>query len=319
MDLAQKFEIHYHLLDKSHSMDAFVKNKCEAEFLAVANEVAKILDVELIWESEALEEGGIREIWAAVGSNSVQIGLIVTVLTLVWSMVPQTDQELVDLQKEETRLSIEEKKLEIEKLKKELKDKAPTEEVIKSALTIASDNYKVISRRSNFYKKISECDKVYQIGFTSLDTANHRLNNESIVKNSEFLKFVVISNELKPLKIESARIEIVAPVLKEGKAKWKGIYDGQYISFFMDDKEFKSAVLSRQVSFKNGSEIICVLLIHKKIDELGDIVTSGYSVEVVLENIESGLSKETSQGKKYKYIQRLSDGQTNLFDNENTG
>lgn len=317
MDLAQKFEIHYHLLEKSHSMNALVKNKCEAEFLAVANEVAEILGVQLVWESQALEEGGIREIWAAIGSNNSQIALIVSVLALVWSMVPQTDQELVDLQKEETRLSIEEKKLEIEKLKKELEKEAPSKEALKSASKIANDSYKVVTRRSNFYKSISGYEKVYQVGFSSLDIENRHLEDERIVESSDFRKFIVTSNELKPLEIKSARIEIVSPVLKEGKAKWKGIYEGEHISFSMDDREFKSAVLSRQISFKNGSEIVCVLLIHKKIDELGEVVTSGYSVDVVLENIESGLPKETPQGKRYRHTQKLFEAQNDLFGDKN--
>ncbi len=317
MDLAQKFEIHYHLLDKSHSMNALVKNKCEAEFLAVANEVAEILGVQLVWESQALEEGGIREIWAAIGSNNSQIAIIISVLALIWSVVPQTDQELVDLQKEETRLSIQEKRLEIEKLKKELKKESPSKEALKSASKIANDSYKVVTRRSNFYKSISGCEKVYQIGFSSLDIENRNLENERIVESSDFIKFVVTSNELKPLEIKSARIEIVSPVLKEGKAKWKGIYEGNNISFTMDDREFRSAVLSRKISFKNGSEIVCALLIHKKIDELGDVITSGYSVDVVIENIESGLPKETPQGKRYRHTQKLLEAQKDLFGDEN--
>lgn len=232
-------------------------------------------------------------------------------------MVPQTDQELIDLQKEETRLSIEQKRLEIEKLKKELEKGAPSKDALEIASKIANDSYKVVTRRSNFYRSISGCEKVYQVGFSSLDIDNRHLEDERIVESSDFKKFVVTSNELKPLEIKSARIEIVSPVLKEGKAKWKGIYQGEHISFSMDDREFKSAVLSRQISFKNGSEIVCVLLVHKKIDELGEVVTSGYSVDVVLENIESGLPNETPQGKRYRHTQKLFEAQNDLFGDEN--
>ena len=119
MKLAQKFEINYYLADKSHSMNAAIKNKCEAEFLAVANEVAAIFGIQLEWESQALEEGGIREIWIAMGANGTQISLLISLLTFIFTLIPQQDQELIDLQKQEIRLSIEEKKLTIEKLKKE--------------------------------------------------------------------------------------------------------------------------------------------------------------------------------------------------------
>ncbi|KAB7707696.1 hypothetical protein GBN32_14065 [Plesiomonas shigelloides] len=313
MDLAKKFEIHYHLADQSHSMDASVKNKCEAEFLAVANEIADILGVDLVWESQALREGGIREVWTAIGSNNSQIALIISVLALVWSMVPQNDQELVDLQKEEARLSIEAKKLEIKRLKKELEDSPPTEKTIKRASRLVNDNRKVVIRRSNFYKTLSQCEKVYKVGFSTLGRNNLQIYDELTIEHNDFNKFIVTSSELKPTKVASARIEIVSPVLKEGKAKWKGIYKGEHINFDMNDKTFKNSVLSRQISFKNGSEILCILLIHRSIDELGETIINGYSVDIVLESIESGLSQETKQGKAYRHAKNLSDKQGDLF------
>jgi hypothetical protein len=315
MDLIEKFEIHYHLSDKSHSMNAFVKNKCESEFLAVAVEVAEILGVKLVWESEALEEGGIREIWVAVGNSSAQIALVISVLALIWSMVPQSDQDLIKLQKEDTRLSVEQRKLEIDKLKKELETDVLSEESVKAAVKISNDNYKVVTRRSNFYGSLAACDKVYRIGFSGLNGENLRLGNELTVESRDFKKFVVSSNELEALEIPSARIEIVSPVLKEGKVKWKGIYEGEHISFSMDDREFRSAVLSKQISFKNGSEIVCVLLIYRKIDELGDVVTSGYCVDVVLDSIESGEKAETPQGKRYRHTKKLTESQADFFNN----
>jgi hypothetical protein len=313
MDLPQKFQIHYHLLKESHSLDAFVKNKCEAEFLAVAIEVAEILGVELTLESEALLEGGIREIWSVLGKNSAQIALVISTLALIWSVVPQSDKELLDLQKQETRLSIEERKLEIEKLKKELKKVTEVKDAAKAAATISNGSYKVVTRKSNFYKTLATCKKVYQVGFVELDREGKPLDQEKIVSKEFFDKFILTSNELSPLEIDSARIEIVAPVLKEGKAKWKGIYENEYISFSMEDNDFKQAVLSKQISFKNGSEIICALLKHRKVDELGDIVASGYVVDVVLENVESGTSTEMPQGRRYRHTKKLLDSQEEMF------
>lgn len=317
MELAQKFEIHYHLLGESHSMDAFVKNKCEAEFLAVAAEVADILGVQIDWESEALEEGGIREIWVALGSNSAQIALVISTLAFIWSMVPQTDQELIELQKEETRLSIEERRLAIEKLKKDLEKESPSKEAIKTSAKIVNDSYKVVTRKSNFYKSLSGYEKIYRVGFVGLDIEGREIEEERTVDREDFGRFVLRSNELEPLKVNNARIEIVAPVLVEGKAKWKGLYENEPISFSMDDREFKNAVLSKQVSFKNGAAIICVLLVHRKVDELGDVVTSAYSVEVVLENVESSTPVETPQGKRYRHTQKLLESQEDMFGNDN--
>ena len=57
----EKLELHYYLSGESHSMDAFVKNKAEAELLKVFKEISDILKLDLSFEIEALTEGGIKE------------------------------------------------------------------------------------------------------------------------------------------------------------------------------------------------------------------------------------------------------------------
>ena len=53
-------------------------------------------------------------------------------------------------------------------------------------------------------------------------------------------------------------------VLKKGKYKWSGIYNGEVIQFTMKSNEFKTLVQTGQIVFKNGSSINCHLLTHKK-------------------------------------------------------
>ncbi|WP_415883889.1 hypothetical protein [Neptuniibacter sp. QD34_54] len=314
MEFPSKFELHYYLSDDSHSMNALVRNKCEAEFIAVAIEVAEILGVHLELDCEALREGGIREIWKALGDNSAQIALVISTLALIWSVIPKADQELVQLQKEDLRLSIEQRKRVLGKIKEDIENNNVTSETINSAKKVTSRSYKVVTRKSNFYKALSTYEKVTQVGFSELNSIGDPLADEKIISRQEFPKFIITSQDLEPRKDSSAYIEIVAPVLKDGKAKWKGIYEGQPINFSMNDKEFKIAVAAKQLSFKNGDGILCVLLIHKKVDELGEIVTSGYSVDVVLENVHSGVSGETPQGRRYRHTKKMSDKQGDMFD-----
>lgn len=313
MEDLNKFEIHYHLTDNSHSMSALVRNKCEAELLAVAIEVADILGIHLELDCEALREGGVREIWKALGDNSAQIALLISTLALIWSIVPQTDNELLELQKEDLRLSIEQRKKALEEIKENLENGKITSKDIQSVTTIASKNYKIVTRKSNFYKILSTYEKVNQVGYSELNSAGVRISNEKIVSRVDFSKFILISHDLKSLTDSSAYIEIVSPVLTEGKAKWKGIYNEQLISFSMNDNDFKMTVLSKQRYFKNGDGIICILRIFKKLNEVGDIVTSGYAVETVLENVLSGISSETSQGKRVRHTKKMLDGQSDMF------
>jgi hypothetical protein len=109
-------------------------------------------------------------------------------------------------------------------------------------------------------------------------------------------------------------IEIVSPVLTDGRAKWKGILNEEPISFSMNDTVFRNSVTSKEKAFKNGDAIICELTIHKKLNELGEIIVSGYVVEIVLKNIESGMFKETSQGRASKQTKKYIAGQKYLLD-----
>jgi hypothetical protein len=311
--LPKKIEVHYYFNDDSHSMDALVKNKCEAEFLAVAYEVASLLGFSIELSSEALREGGLIDAWNALGSNSNQIALILSALAIIWSVVPHTDNELLDLQKEDLKLSIQEKKLSIEKINKELENNNISDEVVNKLVDLSFQNYKVVTRKSNFYKNISAYKKVTEVGFSPLDERGIVVASERIVPRSSFDGFIITSSELEPLVVESARIEIVAPVLKDGRSKWKGIYHDESINISMHDAAFREKVLSKKLSFKSGDEIICVLLIHRKLNELGEVITSGYTVEVVSEHLESGVLKETLQGRAYRQERDQRDGQADLF------
>ena len=313
MELPSKFEIHYYLNDASHCMDALVKNKCEAEFLAVVTEIARELGVSISLDSVALQEGGIREIWKAAGKNSAQIALVISTLALICSVIPKTDEELVELQKEDLRLSIEERKLKLTQLKESLEETPDLEGNAEKTSKLIERNVKIITRKSNYYRKLSSYDKVVEVGFVELLNNGEPYSEERKVPRDKFQRFIVHSSELEPTKVEAAEIEIVAPVLTKGKAKWKGLYEGSIIAFNMADADFKNSVLSRQVSFKNGSKILCELEIHRKVDEFGDVATSGYTVRLVYENIESGVRAETKQGKITKQNKKLAKGQNDLF------
>jgi len=311
---AAKFEIHYFLQNDSHSMDAIVRNNCEAEFLAIAYEIIRTLEFGITLEAEAHEEGGLRDIWKFLGTDNAQIALIISLLALVIAIKSVPDSELTELQKVETKLSIEEKKLNIEKIKHELSiGNIPDQQSLEKVAVSANQNHKIVVHKSNFYKKLSNYEKVTGIGLSALDNKNKPVSDETKIPRSEFHKFVILSNKLPVEIIKDAQIEIVAPVLREGKAKWKGIYiNAPAISFEMNDVSFTKSVIAKQISFKNGDVIICVLEIHREVNEIGEIVINKYSVQTVLDKIENGRRIETESGKKYRREQYLVENQTSI-------
>lgn len=54
---ANKLELHYYFRDNSHSMNAFVRNQCEKELLAIYKEAITLFNIDIEIESEAFNEG----------------------------------------------------------------------------------------------------------------------------------------------------------------------------------------------------------------------------------------------------------------------
>jgi hypothetical protein len=327
MTTLDRFQIHYYLANESHAMDAFVRNRCEAELLAILQEVCSIVGTSIKVETIPSEEGGLKEFWKILGENGPQISATFTILTFVLgvitaglSRIPIADPEkdsreksIQELTIEEKKLAIEEKRLALEKLRKEVKEGAPTPETLESAAKAAEHNLKVQSRRSNFYKHLSNYEKVTAVGFSALDSDNREAIAERTVPRSDFQKYVLLDNSLPTETVEAATIEIVAPVLREGNYKWKGIYEGEAISFSMTDADFKNSVHQEQVAFQHGSCIKCVLHIHRKVNEVGEVEITGYSAITVLEKSDGGISTETPQGKKHRAYKKFVEDQTDLF------
>ncbi|RXJ98795.1 hypothetical protein CRU98_08500 [Arcobacter sp. CECT 8986] len=319
-----QIELHYFFNDKSHTLDAFTRNKCEAEFLLIVKEVLTTFDIEIDVNCITPQDGGFKEIWEFLGKNSPQISAIsaivspiIAITLYLLSQEPKQDNELLLLQKEELRLSIEEKKLKLKNLEKsnENTEKLTTEEIL-SIVKLFENNFKIIKHRSNFYENISKVEKVTKITTSTMYNYNIVEEFKTIEKN-EFPKFIVLKNDLPLEIIEDAEIEIISPILKQGNFKWKGIYKDEQIDFYMKDKEFKKSIFEGKVSFSSGFNIKCVLEIKSVLDEVGNIKIKSYSVTTVIAELifdnNKTTEKQTNQGKQYLSRKKELE-QPNLFD-----
>lgn len=313
MQYANKLELHYYFNDFSHSMDAHLRNKCEAEILAIIHEIARELGTKLTIDCEAYAEGGLKDKWKLLGENSAQLAIIIAILTMILSRIPVSDPKLDKLKLEETKLSIIEKRLNIEKLKLELARGQVNDDTIASVVEAVDANLKVVTRRSNLYKNMNHCHKIKSVGFSGLDNNNILVNKELVVNKPDFHKFILSSNEMPALTFDDAKIEIISPVLKQGEYKWRGIYNDEPISFTMKDRDFKHDVLLKKVSFQHGSVIECVLTVTRKLNEVGEIIPENYTVETVIEKVDGDSRFQTIQGKRHKLHKKEMASQGNLF------
>ena len=317
MDKSGKLLVHYFFRDESHAMDAMVRNYCEREVLLIIKELNDRLGFNIQVESEALREGGLKELWKLLGSNKAEIMVIHGILTLLLSRLPVHDRELLELQKENLRLDNEIKRLELDGARHQLEDdERLKEEIVEELYERVCEDYRIVWHRSNFYKRLHRNHRIVRLSAQALDDQGQPTEDERVVDKIDFSKFVVFSDSMPPVNDEEAVIDIISPVLKQGNYTWKGIYDGKPITFEMGDGRFRRAVLNKEIEFKNGTAIHCSLRQYRKIDESGVIKVSRSKVLAVHELLEDYQSGEVVIIQSRRRSRKALEGQLGLFGQE---
>lgn len=256
----QKFQIHYYFDDVSHSMNAVVRNRAEKDLLEAIKRVGEITEQEFQIESQAYGEGGLIETLVLIGAGVKVAEFLSPSINGVIQHYFTRDKEFDALQKQ--KLSQEIRGIELDNEKKELE------------LQQLFEDKQAQRNVSSYYKKIEGYSKVKSIGFKSGDSA------ELIVRREQFKDFILV-DDTTILEDDNAEIEIISPVLKEGRYKWRGKYLGEPIDFSMGDAKFKDDVIHCRHSFSNGNTIHCHLQITITYDEFGDEKRKSYSVRKV--------------------------------------
>ena len=228
-----KVELHYYFSDDAHQMNAFVRHHCEGELLRIIEQISIIMDINIVPQTEAYVEGGLKEIWSFAKRNQYVLGIVTGVLINVLSNQINIDREHINLQKESLHLEIQQKKLEIEKLKKEIEIGEPKARELMSdhLVFILNNEYRVIRSRSDFYKILEGYERITKISGQQTNANNQPISDPIVIDRAQFRNFILSTDEL-PMEIdEAASIEVVSPVLKKGKYKWRGIYKGSPIDF----------------------------------------------------------------------------------------
>ena len=305
---ANKIELHYFFADNSHAMNALVRNKCESYLLGIIKEISSILNARVQIETEAFNEGGLKERFVLVGKSEFLQSFTASIFNDVLPLEVDLQKTVNEEDKDETKQRIDKLRKELREYEKDSKSKLDMENVV----SVFESNLKIIKRKSNFYKQISACPKVTKLSAQLLDAENKELKKAVTVSRKKFDAFMLEGDALKPEIDKDATIEIVSPVLKMGSYKWKGIYvqTGKTINFSMKDVEFKNDVISQSIPFKNGTRIDCSLEINRKMNEFGEEVITGYSVLEVIskqddEVVTEIVKQKPAKKKKEREMQQL--------------
>lgn len=316
---ANSIQVHYWFGDESHTMDALVQNRCEYEFLGILKEIASSFNAEIIIETEPLTNGGLRRWFKIISKEENKKGTITTTIIVVLATtliitplgkIPEKlidkifeDKELLEIEKDGKKLQNEKLRLEIEELKQ--KSQRNTE--------LLNHNNVIRKKKSNFYEALEKYPKVNEVSFNVASDDKVTLSEDKKVTRNNFKQYILVSDDLAPVEIDNAVLEIISPVLKKGNYKWMGIYNGESVPFNMKSKEFKTLVQTGEIKFVNGTSMNCFLVVRKKIDNEGLEKIVGYDVLRVNNYFENDKPIETPEGKHHRQKKEAERNQLNLF------
>lgn len=330
--MEEHLTIHFYLRDKSHSMNALVRHQMEKQILDVLSEFQKITGLTFNLEAEAYQEGGLKERYKFLIDNIVTPSIVALIVTLLTKMITEpmsrekSYTELVLIQEqikterikqriaredEELKgIAIEEAKIDLEIKKEKLQQEQLKTQEIAEQVEQSKSLSKVSRSLSNWYQKAEKYEKIEKIGYLTCNS-----QQEIIVDRSSFKDFI-LSNEEDIEIDDEAIIEIISPVLDDGKNKWRGSYKSEKIEFSMADSKYKKKVVKGEQKFQNGSRIKCRIEIKRKYDNFGEEVGKpSYRVSHVDEIEIGGRMFQTETGaKRAKKI--LESKQGSLFSEE---
>lgn len=296
---SNQLQLHYYFSDTSHGFDAVVRNECEKELLNLYHEVAKTLDFKLLVQSEPPKDGGFIELWKFLGENPNQVTLIVSAIAIIISRIPVENKKLTKLQIENLKLDNKLKKKELQELKLKSKDENEIDEdLITRVVELLLINYKIVWRRSNFYKKVAQYKRINEISNQRL-LNDEPIGNERKIPQSNFYSYILSTDELPKNEIEGAVIDLISPVLKSGNFYWKGFYNNEIVNFQMKDPDFKLMVQHGQIPLNNKVVLNTILVQDQKIDENGDIKVTKCSVPLVIKYSVNGTEHITPNGESF--------------------
>ena len=154
---------------------------------------------------------------------------------------------------------------------------------VDSVAQFIAEKNKIQIYRSNFYRAIKDDEKITKVSTIALDDNHKPVSNEKTVVREDFNTFIIDNTIIDDLYENNVKVEIIAPVLNGTSLKWKGVMQGNLITFSMKDKSFTNLIISKNIKFTNGTKLQCDLETKRKINKEGEIIFGAKSVYNVTE------------------------------------
>lgn len=293
-----KLEMRFFFNDKSTYMDAMIKHRCEKEVLSLIRSLGDLLDVKMTVYNEPCVDEIYKEVWAVAGENSRSISIMLNIFMQIITRPllsvgghPLVERSLADEERMQRDLALFRRELRLKK----------ASVMPRELIDLLNTSPRFLKIKSNFYEALRGYPKVTKITVRELNDKNRNRSGVLEVKREQFNYYILRSDDLPPVKDNKAIIEIISPVLKDSRYRWKGIYNkgGDTIDFYMNDEEFKKDMFDEKISFKSGMCIDCVMVIERKLSEMGETINISYTVETVIRTRFDKMEIITPQGKRH--------------------
>ena len=309
-----KLEFHYSFgnNDDNHTLNAYIRNACEKEFLGIIKTLSAELGIHVDVEAEAKKEGSIREIYNfLLSENGIAItawvGIFLSIFMYIFPRKTKDEKILAQLDI-------------INKAKELESEGIPLPQKMEIYLEKLYSSHKIKKQKSNFFKNLMKEKKIKTLEVSAIDKDAKKCKVLVAIPRSDFESYFLLTDDLESEFDDKAVIEIISPVLKNGRYSWRGIYrrENQIHEFAMTDKEFKRSVVDDGISFQNGTELNCQIEICKKLDDMGEVYNSQYKIHKVFDHRIGDIVTEMPSGKKKREKEKLDNMQGKLFSDTDT-
>ena len=318
---SSKLEFHYVFTedDRSHSLNAYTRNACEKEFLAIIKTLSTELGVHIDVNVEPKKDGSLIDVYNFMVSPN---GLAVAVwATFFLEIIKYSFPRKTRAEKENINIENEKGLLELVQKAKEMEEQGISlPPNIEKRLLNTYSSQKIKKQKSNFFKNLQKEQKIKSLEVSEVD-----INDETkkhvlfLIPRGDFEDYFLYSDDLESEIDNNAIVEVISPVLKNGRYMWRGIYRRENITheFVMADKDFKKTVIEDGISFQNGTELDCEVEICKKLDDNGDVFNAKYKINKVYDHRIGSNITEMPSGRKRREKQEFEKRQPSLFDDLN--
>jgi len=246
-------DLHYFMNDEDcHEMDATVHNKCEANLLHVLNHLGEIFDEDIQIDVSALQEGGIIDKLCIKFNSPAAKKMFLILYGALISHFIGISPSLDESQKQLNRAEII----------KKIKGGDFTDDEV---MFVIQGDPEILNRKNKYFEELSKESNVDKVSCSSYDSEDcYESTRPVTIEKKDFLRQIVKGyTETSDREYKGTSVLVVSPVLlRYSQAKWKGVFNGQDITFIIKDREFLEQVYAQEVSFISGTTLKCDLLVR---------------------------------------------------------